>query len=192
MSTKEAMGPMLANNRGFAAATIVLLQNRVGRTNKMLRANPHTDFVQIFDILDQRCLLHFGQLVIYRLSSFSTPYAYQPSTYALTVSSMRAGDDSDDNAIPCLPSFAYLCGSPIRKPIRNLIRNVHCVVEIFEKEMGHNDAFVLRVHYARMFVAVAAPRITSSCAGVPPLPVGQAKRAPPLATDTPYRARSTP
>jgi len=36
------------------------------------------------------------------------------------------------------------------------------VVEILEKEMGHNDAFVLRVHYARMFIAVAATRIHSA------------------------------
>jgi hypothetical protein len=49
---------MLADNRRFAAANIVLLQNRIGCTNKLLLANPHANFVQSSDILDQRCLLH--------------------------------------------------------------------------------------------------------------------------------------
>jgi hypothetical protein len=73
MSMKKAIRPMLANNRGFAATTIVLLQNRVSCTNKVLRTNLYADFVQIFDILDQRCLLDIRQLVIYRLSSFRPP-----------------------------------------------------------------------------------------------------------------------
>jgi hypothetical protein len=65
MLKKKAMGLMLANNRGFAAALMVLLKNRVGCAHKLLLANPHTNLVQSSDILDQRSLLHLGQPVIY-------------------------------------------------------------------------------------------------------------------------------
>jgi hypothetical protein len=58
MLKKKAMGLMLANNRVFAAASIVLLKNQVCRTNKLLLANPYTNLVQSSDILDQRSLLH--------------------------------------------------------------------------------------------------------------------------------------
>jgi hypothetical protein len=81
-------------------------------------------------MLDQRCLLHKGQLIIYWLSTYSTPYALEPSIDALTVSFMRAGYDSDDNMLPSVPPFANLCGSPIRKLILITIRKFHAVVEI--------------------------------------------------------------
>jgi hypothetical protein len=77
----------------------------------------------------------------------------------LTVNSVRAGDAGDDDALPCLPSFAYLCGSPIRKLIQNLTRNVHVDVEIYKKEMGRNDGLILSDHYARMIVTVAATHL---------------------------------
>jgi hypothetical protein len=32
---------------------------------------------------------------------------------------MRAGYNSDNNALPGVPSFANLCGSPLRKLIQN-------------------------------------------------------------------------
>jgi hypothetical protein len=45
MSRKKAIGLMLAYYRGFAAACIVSLENRVGRAHKLLLVNPYTNLV---------------------------------------------------------------------------------------------------------------------------------------------------
>jgi hypothetical protein len=77
--------------------------------------------------------LHKRQLIIYWLSTCSTPYALEPLTDALTISSMGAGYDSDNNMLPGVPPFSNLCGSPIRKLILITIRKFHAVVEILTK-----------------------------------------------------------
>lgn len=124
---------MFVNNRRFAAVYMILLENRVGCTNKLLLANSHANFVQSSDILNQRCLLHLRQPVIYWLFACSTLYVLEPSTDALTVSSMRTGYDSDNDVLPSVPPFANLCSSPLHKLIHIHIRKFHTVVEIFTK-----------------------------------------------------------
>jgi hypothetical protein len=124
---------MLANNRRFTATPIVLLENRVGCAYKLLLANLYTNLVQSSDILDQRSLLHLRQLIIYWLFGCSRPYALEPSIDALTSYSIHAGYDSDDNALPGVPFFVDLCGSPICKFMLNPIRKLHTGVEILTK-----------------------------------------------------------
>jgi hypothetical protein len=165
---------MLANNRGFAAAPVVLLKNQVGCAYKLLLANPHTNLVQSLDILDQRSLLHLGQPVIYWLFGCSRPYALESSINALTGYSVRAGHHSDDNALPGVSFFADLYGSPIRKFILNPIRKLHTGVEILAEIW---DA------YGRVFKMPVTAELplrwrllvyTSSLQGSNPLRVGQA------------------
>jgi hypothetical protein len=121
MLKKTTIGLMLTNNRVFAAVSIVLLKNQVCYTNKLLLANLYTNLVQSSDILDQRSLLHLGQPVVYWLFACLSPYALKPSTDVLTVNSVYAGYDSDDNALPSVSFSLYLCGSPLRKFIQNPI-----------------------------------------------------------------------
>lgn len=65
MSKEKAMGLMFANNNVCVVVYIILLENRVSRINKLLLSNSHVNSIQSLDILNQRCLLHRRQLIIY-------------------------------------------------------------------------------------------------------------------------------